>query len=446
MPDVTKPVPIDESADVTHDDTAGGTDGNPHSLSAELDDTGVLRAGQLPNLAVTNTSTVTTQADLTTLTAEEGDVAIVTDQSQAYILTAADPTVSSNWTVIQTPPAPVDDVFGRTGSVSPQANDYSASQIANFASTALSAIDAEIVSAATSVSGLDTATSNHIGAANPHTGSASANHGNEAHSTAFTTTTPGDVTSANWGDYEIQKNGTDGVGVINISPGVGRISIDGEVVTRAIPDGTVGYWDLNDANDTTTAVDSEGGRDATINSGVSYDSTVVTEGSHSLNFDGSGEATLPTTFGSLLTNAHTAIVFLYDSNQSSNYDRMFSFEAEYQIALRHGSSANYEWVPGDYNNSLSIGISNIPSDTWVMMAGRTDYGAGNAELDIFEADGTQHSADGSPPSSPSSGSNTNGFGGIGLSTYRITGNLDAPTFVDRYMTDQELASYAASVL
>jgi hypothetical protein len=185
MPEVTKPVPIDESSDVVHDDTTGGTDGNPHTLSAELDDTGVLRAGQLPDLAVTNTSTVTAQSDLTGLDAEEGDVGIVTDQSQAYILTTDDPTALGNWVVIKSPPAPVDDVFGRTGSVSPQANDYSASEIANFAATALSAIDAEIDAAATSVSGLDNVTNTHIGAANPHSGSADTNHGNEAHSSNF---------------------------------------------------------------------------------------------------------------------------------------------------------------------------------------------------------------------------------------------------------------------
>ena len=41
------------------------------------------------------------------------------------------------------------------------------------------------------------------------------NHGNEAHTTNYTDTSPSDVTSSNWGDYEIQKNGTDGNGIIN---------------------------------------------------------------------------------------------------------------------------------------------------------------------------------------------------------------------------------------
>ena len=41
------------------------------------------------------------------------------------------------------------------------------------------------------------------------------NHDNEAHTTNFTDTSPSDVTSSNWGDFEIQKNGTDGNGIIN---------------------------------------------------------------------------------------------------------------------------------------------------------------------------------------------------------------------------------------
>ena len=40
-------------------------------------------------------------------------------------------------------------------------------------------------------------------------------HGNDAHTTDYTDTSPSDVTSSNWGDYEIQKDGTDGDGIIN---------------------------------------------------------------------------------------------------------------------------------------------------------------------------------------------------------------------------------------
>ena len=40
-------------------------------------------------------------------------------------------------------------------------------------------------------------------------------HGNDAHTTDYTDTSPSDVNSSNWDDYEIQKDGTDGDGIIN---------------------------------------------------------------------------------------------------------------------------------------------------------------------------------------------------------------------------------------
>lgn len=40
-------------------------------------------------------------------------------------------------------------------------------------------------------------------------------HDNSHHSDNYTTTTASDVNSSNWDDYEIQKNGTDGSGIIN---------------------------------------------------------------------------------------------------------------------------------------------------------------------------------------------------------------------------------------
>ena len=112
--------------------------GEPDGV-AELDDTGTLRQGQVPSLAISNTFTVATEDDLTTLTdAEVGDVAIATEPSQSYILTG-DPTVRDDWVAFQSPPAPVQDVFGRTGSVDPESGDYTAAQIDNFNATAADA-------------------------------------------------------------------------------------------------------------------------------------------------------------------------------------------------------------------------------------------------------------------------------------------------------------------
>ena len=152
---------------------------------AELDDTGVLRSGQVPPLAISETFVVTNEADLTALDATVGDVGIVTSQSQAYICTG-DPTDLANWSEIQSPAPPVQDVFGRTGSINAQSGDYSASQITDFTSTAADAAPVQSV------------------------------NGEEGDVTV-SSTDPEDVTSANWGDREITKNGSGGQGIINFN-------------------------------------------------------------------------------------------------------------------------------------------------------------------------------------------------------------------------------------
>lgn len=111
---------------------------------AELDDTGVLRSGQVPALAISETFTITNESDLTALDATIGDVGVVTSDEQSYICTG-DPSSLDNWSEIQTPAPPVQDVFGRTGSINPQSGDYSASQISNFTSSAADAAPVQSV-------------------------------------------------------------------------------------------------------------------------------------------------------------------------------------------------------------------------------------------------------------------------------------------------------------
>lgn len=158
---------------------------------ASLNSNGKVTAGQIPDLSITNTKTFSSESDLTTWDeAEEGDVGIVNSSDgngTAYILTTNDPTSLSNWAELKTPEAPVQDVFGRTGSVTAESGDYTASEVTN------AAVD---------------------GDKQPPE-----SHDNTAHSTNYAsqsdTTDPSEVDSTNWGDYEIQKDGTDGSGVIN---------------------------------------------------------------------------------------------------------------------------------------------------------------------------------------------------------------------------------------
>lgn len=58
-------------------------------------------AGQLPALAISETFTVASQAAMLALTAQQGDVAIRTDQSnKPYILAASDPAILANWVAL----------------------------------------------------------------------------------------------------------------------------------------------------------------------------------------------------------------------------------------------------------------------------------------------------------------------------------------------------------
>jgi hypothetical protein len=174
---------------------------------AGLNDQGVVLSSQIPDLAITETYVVADQAERLSLDVQEGDIAIQTDESQAYIFTGGDSTDNANWSAIVSPPAPVDSVFSRTGDVTAQSGDYSYSQIAGTHGN-------EDHSETFAVDGDPQPPEDHGNEA--HTTAYAADpHGNEAHDAAYSTTEPGDVTSTNWGDYEIQKNGTDGTGILN---------------------------------------------------------------------------------------------------------------------------------------------------------------------------------------------------------------------------------------
>lgn len=99
------------------------------SEKADLDDNDVVISSQIPDLAITETYSVADESARLSLAAEEGDVAIQGDNDLTYIFTGGDPSVDSNWSQILFPEPPVDSVFGRTGSVSPQSGDYTASQV-----------------------------------------------------------------------------------------------------------------------------------------------------------------------------------------------------------------------------------------------------------------------------------------------------------------------------
>jgi hypothetical protein len=88
---------------------------------ASLDSSGKLPSSQLPSLAITSTNVVSSQAEMLALSAEEGDVAIRTDNGKSYILTG-DPSTLSSWKEI-TAGGAVTAVNGQTGNVSLSTTD-----------------------------------------------------------------------------------------------------------------------------------------------------------------------------------------------------------------------------------------------------------------------------------------------------------------------------------
>jgi hypothetical protein len=83
---------------------------------ASLGSDGKLPTSQLPSLAITSTSVVSSQSAMLALSAEEGDVAIRTDNGKTYIL-AGDPGTLADWKEV-TAGGAVTSVNGQTGNVS----------------------------------------------------------------------------------------------------------------------------------------------------------------------------------------------------------------------------------------------------------------------------------------------------------------------------------------
>src|SRR5699024_1930768 len=75
----------DARADSRIEHAKGQPDGIASLVNGKLD------PGQLPDLAITETFVVDSEAEMLALTCEQGDVAVRTDESKSYILTTDDP-------------------------------------------------------------------------------------------------------------------------------------------------------------------------------------------------------------------------------------------------------------------------------------------------------------------------------------------------------------------
>jgi hypothetical protein len=85
---------------------------------AALDANGKITTDHLPALAIAETFVVNSQANMLALTAQTGDIAVRTDVSKSFILTASPASTLANWQELLTPTDAVQSVDGSTGAVS----------------------------------------------------------------------------------------------------------------------------------------------------------------------------------------------------------------------------------------------------------------------------------------------------------------------------------------
>ena len=81
---------------------------------------GLIPTAQLPSIALSDTFTVANQASMLALTTSQvqlGDIAVRTDGAGTFILTSADPSVLSSWTLLNMPTDLVVSVNGQVGTV-----------------------------------------------------------------------------------------------------------------------------------------------------------------------------------------------------------------------------------------------------------------------------------------------------------------------------------------
>lgn len=97
---------------------------------AGLDASSKINPSHLPAIAISNyLGTVASEVAMLALTGERGDWAVRSDLSKTFMLIADDASLIASWQEVVSPTAAVSSVFGRTGAVTAQANDYTWAQV-----------------------------------------------------------------------------------------------------------------------------------------------------------------------------------------------------------------------------------------------------------------------------------------------------------------------------
>jgi hypothetical protein len=118
---------------------SGGSEADLYQLLSEkneadgyagLDSSSKINPLQLPALGITSVDVRSSEADQLALTVQQGDVVIRTDENKSYIALNDTNATMADWQEFLTPTDLVSTVFGRSGNVTAQNNDYTAEQIA----------------------------------------------------------------------------------------------------------------------------------------------------------------------------------------------------------------------------------------------------------------------------------------------------------------------------
>lgn len=111
---------------ITDAKTAAGYDvGTTSGTIPVLGEDGKIDSARLPSIAITDTHVVESQAAMLALTAQKGDIAIRSDTSNVYILSAEPASELANWILFPTPASAVLSVNGKTGAVTLTTDDIS---------------------------------------------------------------------------------------------------------------------------------------------------------------------------------------------------------------------------------------------------------------------------------------------------------------------------------
>ena len=125
---------------------------------ASLDSTGKVPAAQLPDIAISDTFVVASQAAMLALSADVGDLAVRTDVNKTFILKTAGASTLANWQELLTPTDAVSSVDGLTGAVNLSSSYATVANAANKLPLAGGTMSGAIAMGGNKVTGLGTPT------------------------------------------------------------------------------------------------------------------------------------------------------------------------------------------------------------------------------------------------------------------------------------------------